>query len=304
MKQSSLIFHYCLKKLTGFFYNNADFDVTVPTVVTIPATIDSQTPSSTITIVIVLAVIVGLLIVIIIITGILIGARWRIRKTKTFTPTEHEYSSAYATVEEMREVLTQSNEAYSAALLARPRESFDNAGYEVIDGEEYSYIANSGESRGGRRTVRGESSGHGAYEVIDKEDITAGSDRDPQTTNPESPDHEGYEDMNGTDKYEDMSGRTNIELTSEQVAIEMVIASANSIATEIAETSSEEIETVKNDAYASALGILAKDVMYENAVVKLKKATSPEELPPCLQTQIDHSSSQRDRDSSSIEDHR
>ncbi len=177
---------------------------------------DDPASNSTITIIIILAVIVGLLIVIII-TGILIVVCWRIRKTKTFTPTEHEYSSVYATIDEMQEVLTQSNEAYSAALLARPRKSSDSVGYEVIDGEEDTYnIANSGESRGGRRTVRKESSsGHGVYEVIDEADITAG-DRDIQTANQESSDHNSYEDMNKV-ASEDVDGESSDARTKDQV---------------------------------------------------------------------------------------
>ncbi len=68
------------------------------------------------------------------------------------------------------------NEAYSAPLPSRPTR--ESVGYETTDEEEYSYITNRGEGRGGQRTVRDKSSGHGAYEVMNEEDQ--------QTANPES----------------------------------------------------------------------------------------------------------------------
>ncbi len=71
----------------------------------------------------------------------------------------------YATIEEMHDVLVRSNQTQPAR---PPRESFDNTGYELIDGEEHCYIASSGDDHEGQRTVREESSGHGAYEVIDE----------------------------------------------------------------------------------------------------------------------------------------
>ncbi len=162
----------------------ADANTDVAAVPTMPVTNDPASNSTITIIIIILAVIVGLLIVIII-TVILIVVCWRIRKTKTFTPTEHEYSSAYDTIDGMQEVSTKSNQAYSAARLARPRESSDSVGYELTDRKEHSHISNVGQ-----RTVRMESSCDGVCEVM--EDNPAS---DPQTAIPESSGHCMYENM-------------------------------------------------------------------------------------------------------------
>lgn len=241
----------------------------------------NSTSNSTITIIIVLAVVIGLMLVLILIVGILIAVYWR-RKVKTFVPPQLEETYGYATIEEMLEVLTKSNQAYAAANLARPRESFDNAGYEMIDKKEYSYVTNRGDRRP-QMVKRGSTFDRDAYEVIDEEDVTGNdnSGANLHTTERASIDHDEYVDMSGAknsdndntegEEYVSMHGEDDTphediqdpEQTTEEPepaigAVENE-AYAGTVATKMEAKAIDEepepaIGTVQNEAYA---GIIA-----------------------------------------------
>ena len=98
-------------------------------------------------------------------------------KTETSTPRVYDESYGYATIEEMLQVSTKFNQAYSAAL---HKELINSGHYESVDGGEF----NNGDS-GDQQAVKRESIDH---DVIGEEDITATCDGDPQ----ESHDHDGY----------------------------------------------------------------------------------------------------------------
>ncbi len=123
-----------------------------------------------------------------------------------------------------------------------PRESFDNVGYELIGGKEYSYIiTNTGEGNGGQ-------SGYGVYEVIDEEDITAAGGRDPQTANQELSDHDSYEDMDGVESEKQDGESSNADSEESSTQNEDYVSMKGEKAT--TEDVEAELVLVKNEAYS------------------------------------------------------
>ena len=89
--------------------------------------------SLTTVIIIVLAVIIVMMIVLIVIVGLLIGACWKIRRSKSFASAEPDENYGYATIDKVAQgVLTKANQAYAAADHFRA-ESFDKASYNIAD---------------------------------------------------------------------------------------------------------------------------------------------------------------------------
>ena len=204
----------------------------------------------------------------IIIVGVFIGACWMMRAKAP--PTEPDYSYTYATVEDMRAVVTRFDQPNFAGEHAKARESsMDNGGYETIDGEEYSYVTNRNEAdEAGPQTE----SNHHAYEVMDEDNTTSEDDMASSSDHSEQEDVDRpmcteHEDMDG-DRSDQVDGEDDGEpqITTQDEDYVSMKGEEATPHDDIQDTGAEQVATVMNGAYASNLAEMCKMTELEPAI--------------------------------------
>ena len=173
------------------------------------------------------------------------------RKYISFTPSQPDENYAYATIEEMREVVTKSNHSsYHSA----------NVNQEMAKGESFD---------------------HGAYEVVDRDDLPCEDKEDLKTTN--SYDHVEYEDMN---IYEYVDGdeegkRDDSEQTQNETDYVSMKLGEETTPCDGIQDAEVDTVTVKNDACTSTSAVKMEVVSYENnyCIIKLMLTILPKRLP-------------------------
>lgn len=205
-------------------------------------TIASANEASNSTTLIVVILAAGLLVLIVIIAGVVIVTCWRIWRTKTSTPPKGN------TIEEMTDVLTTINQAYSAAdIISGNPHSGD---YEIVDREEYSSVTNIVQDNGGPLTANLDSFNQDDYEIVDMP-----REINQQTVKMESLSENGNYD---SDMYEDVEwGKVREEYVSmesdkptyiHETTAEMTSTMKNRVANGVTKSSCDQI-TATSESY-------------------------------------------------------
>ena len=202
----------------------------------------------------------------IIIIGILICACWMIRrKNISFTPSQPDENYAYATIEEMREVVTKSNQAYSSSHSTNhegnvnqgmvKNESFDHGTYEVVDRDDLPY------------EDKGDLNSHDHVEYEDM-DIYEYVDRDEEVKRDDSEQTQNEADYVSM-KGEEATSCDGIQDAEADIVTVKNDAYAGTSGIKMAETRADTIK-VENDAYASTSGIKMAETGADNSIVTVK----------------------------------